>query len=168
MSAALVRAVYEACGPALHRYLVRRLVNAETARDVAQETYLRLLRVEHAELIRAPQAYVFRIAANIVYELHLRERRDVVRFDSRLVRDATECVSDPLIVDPGERIDIDRQLKSVLAQLPPQYAAILVMKKRDGKSTEEIARELSLSVHTVKKYLCRALALCRSCFRRTE
>jgi RNA polymerase sigma-70 factor (ECF subfamily) len=168
VSAALVRAVYEAYGPALHRYLMQRLVNAETARDLAQETYLRLLRVEHAELIRAPQAYVFRLAANLVCELYLRERRDVVRFDSRLVDNAAECVSDPIVADPAERIDIDRQLDFVLAQLPPQYAAILVMKKRDGRSIEEIAHELSLSVHTVKKYLCRALALCRNGFRITE
>jgi DNA-directed RNA polymerase specialized sigma24 family protein len=59
MSAAHVRAAYEVYGKALHRYLMRRLSNAEAARDLAQEVYLRLLRVPDAAAIRTLQAYVF-------------------------------------------------------------------------------------------------------------
>jgi RNA polymerase sigma factor (sigma-70 family) len=71
-------------------------------------------------------------------------------------------VSDPTAAEPGERINMERQLESVLAQLPPLHAAILVMKKRDGLSMEEIASELGISIHTVKKYLCRAMAQARA------
>jgi RNA polymerase sigma factor (sigma-70 family) len=147
---------------ALHRYLMRRLENAQNAHDLAQEAYLRLVRLEHSELVRAPQAYLFRIAANLVYEFRMRQRRDVVTFDSRMVDYAADRVSDPVVGEPGERLNIERQLESVLDQLPPLYAAILLMKKRDGKSVEEIAKELNISIHTVKKYLFRAIAHCRA------
>jgi RNA polymerase sigma factor (sigma-70 family) len=162
MSAALVRAAYEAYGPALHCYLMRRLSDSQIARDIEQEAFLRLHRVAHTELIHSPQAYLFRIASNLVWEFEQQERREVVQFDSRMVECAAEGVSDSLAIDPGERIDIECQLETVLAQLPPHYAAILVMKKRDGKSLKEIALELNLSIHAVKKYLCRAVAHCRT------
>jgi RNA polymerase sigma-70 factor (ECF subfamily) len=162
MTAEIAGAVYEAYGRALHSYLMRRLANAETARDLAQETYVRLLRVPHDDLIRAPQAYVFRIASNLVYELRARQHRDIVRFDSPAVEFIAEQARDPTAGEPGERIDIERQLANMLAQLPPLYAAILVMKKRDGLSMNEIAAELGISIHTVKKYLYRAIALARA------
>ena len=40
--------------------------------------------------------------------------------------------------------------------------AVFVLRKRDGLSYTEIARALDISVHTVKKYLARAVAQCRS------
>lgn len=162
MSAVLVRAVFEEYGPALHRYLVRRLSDAQTARDLAQEVYVRLLGIPNDELLRSPQAYVFRIASNLVYERYMRERRAVVRFDSRTIDHIAEQVHDPDAQEPGEQIDIERQLERLLGELPPLYAAILTLKKHEGMSYEEIARELNISVHTVKKYLAHAIATCRT------
>lgn len=160
-SAELAESAFAKYGRALHRYLLRRLENTQTALDLAQEAYLRLLRLEHSELVRAPQAYLFTIATNLIYEFKMREKRDVVVFDSRAVEQAADETSDPGAVEPDERLNMERQLEAVLSQLPPAYAAILIMKKRDGKSLEEIAKELNLSIHTVKKYLFRAVVMCR-------
>jgi RNA polymerase sigma-19 factor, ECF subfamily len=157
----LVEHTHALYAKSLHRFLMRRLSSAEGARDLAQEVYLRLVRVPQNHLIRYPQAYLFRIASNLVYELQLRERRDPVTFDSRIVDYAAQRVSDPA-QGPGEQISLERQLESMLARLPPLYAAILVMKKRDGLSYEEIARELGISIHTVKKYISRAVAQVRT------
>jgi len=161
-AAQLAESAFAQYGKALHRYLMRRLSNQQSAQDLAQEAYLRLVRLESTELVRAPQAYLFRIASNLVYEFRARERRDVVTFDSRVVDSAAERVSDPAAAEPGERVNMERQLESVLSQLPPLYAAILIMKKRDGLSMEEIASELGISIHTVKKYLFRAVAQARA------
>jgi RNA polymerase sigma factor (sigma-70 family) len=158
----LAESAFAQYGKALHRYLMRRLASSESANDLAQEAYLRLMRVEHAELIMAPQAYLFRIASNLIYEQRQRAKREVVTFDSRLMEHASERTSDPMALEPGEKLNMERQLESMLKQLPPLYAAILVMKKRDGLSLQEIAKELDISVHTVKKYLFRAVAQCRA------
>ena len=71
-------------------------------------------------------------------------------------------LEDPDATDVGDTIATEQKLRFLLSKLPPLYAAVLVMKKRDGKSMEEIARELQLSAHTMKKYLCRALSRCRA------
>jgi RNA polymerase sigma-70 factor (ECF subfamily) len=146
----------------LHRYLMKRLRSAHHAQDLAQEAYLRLLRVEHTELVLKPQAYLYRIASNLAYEFKLRERREPVMFDSDVVEQLAEHAEGPVSDEAGSRVDATQQLEYVLLQLPPMYRAVFVLRKRDGLSYAEIAKTLELSVHTVKKYLARAVAQCRS------
>jgi len=67
-----------------------------------------------------------------------------------------------LVDDAGAHIDAPEQLEYVLRQLPPMYRAVLLLRKRDGMSYAEIAQKLKLSVHTVKKYLARAVVQCRA------
>src|SRR5690606_20290440 len=58
----------------LQQYLRARLANEEDAAELAQEAYLRLLRVKRVDLIRHPQAYLFRIAHNLLHELYTGRR----------------------------------------------------------------------------------------------
>jgi RNA polymerase sigma factor (sigma-70 family) len=157
----IVARAYSAYGKALHRYLMRRLADSQRARELAQETYLRLLRVSEPELIRYPQAYLFRIASNLVTEWKTGEHRSPVTFNSRLVGQSRDQVRDPAALDPSEALALRQKLEVTLCALPPLHAAILLLRKRDGLSLKEIAIELNLSVHTVKKYLAHAVATCR-------
>jgi RNA polymerase sigma-70 factor (ECF subfamily) len=156
-----VGSAFEQYHVSLHRFLMRRLRSTQNAQDLAQETYLRLLRMDNPELVRKPQAYLFRIASNLVYEFKLRERNAPVTFDSEAVEHAADFAT-PNGLEPGDSVSITQQLESVLAQLPPLYRAVFVLRKRDGLSYTEIALTLGISVHTVKKYLARAVAQCRS------
>lgn len=145
----------------LHRFLMRRLQNAQQAQDLAQEAYLRLLRVERSELVRQPRAYLYRIAVNLLSEFRLRAQREPIVFDSDVLAQAAEHVADTP-ADEGDRAADAQQIELLLEQLPPLYRAIFVLRKRDGLSYPEIAQQLDISVHTVKKYLARAVAKCRS------
>lgn len=160
MSADFAAFAYCQFSRSLHRYLMRRLANAQSAQDLAQEAYLRLVRVSDAVLVQAPQAYLFRIASNLVSERALRERREIVLFDSPLVETVLH-VAEVEACEVSERIYAEQLLFSMLGQLPSLHAAILILRKRDGKSCQEIAQELRLSPHTVKSYLARAVAQCR-------
>jgi RNA polymerase sigma-70 factor (ECF subfamily) len=159
-STEFVGTAFEQYHAGLHRFLLRRLRSSHNAQDLAQETYLRLLRMDSHELVRKPQAYLYRIAANLVYEFKLRERNEPVAFDSEALERAAESTPSGAI-DAGEAVSLAQQLESVLGQLPPLYRAVFVLRKRDGMSYPEIARTLDISVHTVKKYLARAVAQCR-------
>jgi RNA polymerase sigma factor (sigma-70 family) len=157
----LAGAAYVQHRATLHRYLMRRLHNDQNAQDLAQEVYLRLLRVEDREVIRDPLAFLYRLAMNLVYEFRLRRQRDPVLFDSEAAEEVTERSLSATTGDLSEPLCTDQELKRVLAALPPMPRAVFVLRKRDGMSDQEIAVELNLSVHTVKKYLCQAVALCR-------
>lgn len=144
----------------LQRFLMRRLRSTQNAQDLAQEAYLRLLRVERGELVRQPRAYLYRIALNLVLEFKLRCSRDPITYDSDTLQEVAEHVSDAP-ADESEREADAQQIELILAQLPPLYRAIFVLRKRDGLSYQEIAQQLDISAHTVKKYLARAVAQCR-------
>jgi RNA polymerase sigma-70 factor (ECF subfamily) len=63
--------------------------------------------------------------------------------------------------DEAEREFRRRRLAEVLDRLPPRCKAVMLMQHRDGMSYEEMAVQLGVSTHMVKKYVVKALALCR-------
>jgi RNA polymerase sigma-70 factor (ECF subfamily) len=146
----------------LLRYLRRRLGNSADARDVAQETYARLLRVDRADLIRDPQSYIFRIAANLAYEFELSQRRDRARLDEPPLAEDLERLQ---VRSPEDQAELSAQLarlNRVMAKLPQRYRAALILHRREGMTYEEIAARLGTSVHMVKKYITTGLQRCRS------
>lgn len=160
----------EGCYPQLYRFLLRRVSNRSTAQDLAQEAYLRLLRIEKKHLIRQPAAYLFRIAANLVYEFQLKERRSsrVVSLDwlkelnieIRPANSSQRGADNPEYA--MEQREALKRIESALADMPPLYASVLILCKRDGLSHQEIADKLEISIHTVRKYLTRAVIACRA------
>jgi len=151
--------VFRKYGGELHRWLIRRLRNPESADDVVQEVFMRLSRVEKMDYVRKPLSYLFGIAFHVISELRIKEEQDkVVSFDSdaidRLSDSAQHSTPDEFV----ERLNLQRQLEKAFAQLPPHYQTVLLLCKRDGMSYEEAAAASGLSVHTVEKYLVRARA----------
>lgn len=143
-------------GSRLHNFLIRRLKTEQDAADVAQEVYLKMMRLERFHLIRQPQAYLYFLAAQVMHEQRMREQRLPVLFDSEAVESLTQA---PELASPDDFVASDeseRELKRLLSQLPPAHRSILILRKRDGMSYREIAEELNMSVHTVKKYLFQA------------
>jgi RNA polymerase sigma factor (sigma-70 family) len=163
-NAALAEAAFERHGGALLRYLLRCRGCAQDADDLAQEVYLELLRVSQAEAVKQPQAYMYRVASHVVYRFKRRRQResDFVAFDSEAVSQMEERVGDRRPQGVGEQLDNERELTRLLEELPPLYRAIILLQKRDGLSYAQVAERLGISIHTVKKYLHRALLQMRS------
>lgn len=155
----LIRRTFEQYRGGLQRYLMRRLEHAQNAQDLAQEVYLRLLRVGSVDLVRQPQAYLYRIASHVVYEFRLREQREqkYITINSEVMDELADSVGEPSAEEQWRTMSTERELARLFAQLPPVEQAIVLLQKRDGLSYKEVAEKLDLSVHTVKKYLFRAL-----------
>ncbi len=148
-------------GSVLQRYLMRRIHRAQEIRDLEQEVYLRLLRVNDAELVRDPQAYMCRIASHVVHEYRQRERQELAAFDSRTVEE-TEAISPGICPDRlAEELHAQRQFERVLKRLAPKWRPMFVLHMRDGLTHAEVARKLGISVHTVKKQMFRAFIALR-------
>lgn len=148
----------------LHRFLRRRVRHVQDQDDLAQEVYLRLLRVKNTDLVRNPLAYIYGVAGHVVREFNLRERKGRVVFDSPTAEAVVESHQSAQSVHAGGHFE--RQTSDALAQLTPQRLAVLLLERRDGLSREEIAEKLGLSVHTVKKYAVEALAHVRASLER--
>jgi RNA polymerase sigma factor (sigma-70 family) len=147
-------------GGKLRAFIHGRIRNKHDTADVAQETFLRISRVADLDLIRDPNAYLFTIAANVIKENRISDRRATLA-----VRIDDEDVHQQLGELPDVEGDLDRdsrvrRLQEVLPQLPTKCHATIVLQYGRGASYQEIADALGISTHTVKKYHSQALAFC--------
>ena len=146
---------------ALQRYFYRRIRTKSEAPDLAQEVYVRMLRVSDAEAIRSPQLYLFTVASNLVKEHGARERRMATgqELDEKSV--AERLGELPALDSELESTQMVERLGTVLEQLPSRWRTALILQHRYGLTYQEIAERLGVSSNMVKKYLAQGLAHCR-------
>jgi RNA polymerase sigma factor (sigma-70 family) len=144
-------------GRRLLRQLARYLVDRQQAEDLAQEVYLRLLRVDDKAIIREPRAFALRVAANVAHEWRSLARNRYLHSSESVDLLADEA--DP--VEALARTERVRRLDAALHQLSPNCRAVLLMHRRDKLPREQIARAMGISVGMVKKHLVKALSVCR-------
>lgn len=142
----------------LKRYLSQRVGNRAEAEDLAQEIYLRLLRIERKDLIRSPQALLFRIASNAVYEWRLLARNRLPH--SAMELEALETLDDEPAADIW-RAELALALSAALERLSPNCRAAVLLHRRERLTYSEVGLQLGISVGMVKKHLSQGLALCR-------
>jgi RNA polymerase sigma factor (sigma-70 family) len=157
----LVAQLFAQHGGALRAFFSRRIRRQQEAADLAQQVYLRMLRVPDIEAVRNPEAYLFTVARNLVREQAVLQRRD-----SGAVDVEEPAIQDQIAEWPAFGADIDAErriarLREVLQQLPPKCQAAVVLQYWHGQSYEQIAQRLGVSTNMVKKYLSQALAHCR-------
>jgi RNA polymerase sigma factor (sigma-70 family) len=155
-SASFVERIALAYGSLLHSYLVKRLRAGEEAEDMAQEVYLRLLRLQRCDLIRQPAAYVYFLASQVVGEHRMRDARRAVVYDSEALDRAANLDSFTRRDDLPDREHTDRELIRLLAKLSAAHRRVLLLRRRDGFTVQEIADQLQISVSKVKRYLIEA------------
>jgi RNA polymerase sigma factor (sigma-70 family) len=144
-------------GGDLLRFLRSRLGHGDHAQDLAQEVYLRVLRMDDLSLIRNPRSFVIHLAAHAAYEWRMLARNRM-QHSEELLQELTADDADPAeAIERNERI---ARLARVLETLSPKCRAVVLMHRRDGMTYEEIAAHMNLSVGMVKKYLARGLAVC--------
>ena len=141
----------------LFRFVYRLMPRQEDARDVCQETFLRILK--KANRFRAGSRFstwMYQIALNLCRDRARRARRWnlVIAETSELPeRDAGPLARDPAAEDPAraaERHELHAAVARVLAQLPPEQREVLVLKEFEGLKFREIAQILDCPESTVK------------------
>ena len=149
-------------GSRLRRFLSSRARNGSDVPDLAQEVFLRLMRVSQHEVIRSPEAYLFTVASHVVHQHTLRQASAPEAIDITQLLAELQLTSGD---DPSAAAETQERLKSLqraLDELPPKYATALLLHRFAGFSIEEIGRELGVARPTAKKYLAQALVHCRN------
>jgi hypothetical protein len=116
-----VAAIAAQYGRRLRRFLSVRLRNVQDVPELAQEVFLRLLRVERHEAIRNPEAYLFTVASHVIHQYALR------RTASPAFVDITEAASELTIPegeDPVTKADNAQRIEH-LESFPPLLQQIL-------------------------------------------
>ena len=143
--------LYRTTFPDLVRFLHRKVWDAERARDLAQEAFVRALQHEPKQ----PRAWLFQVAANLAKD----EARTVIRRKKHLVLLKSETESrERSIKDPAtELAERERwaEVREALDSLSEKDRDALLLWDA-GQSYTEIARELDLAVGAVGTTLARA------------
>src|SRR5947199_3522662 len=141
----------------LFTFLLRMLGDRERAEDLAQETFLRIVKGAQAWEHRARfQTWLFTIARNLCAD---QARRDRFRRADSL--DAEGPEDEPAMVDsvPGREIDPSRgaesaRLRPVLAKalqaLPEEQREVFLLREQAGVAFKEIAELTGVNENTVK------------------
>jgi RNA polymerase sigma-70 factor (ECF subfamily) len=130
-------------GP-LMRFATRITRDLERARDVVQETFLRLWQADRSVLEGRLAPWLFTVCRN--------RALDMVRKESRMQRNPLVLVADHLADGPDveqERREGASRIARVLAGLTPNQQEVVRLKFEGGLSYKEIAEVSGLSVSNV-------------------
>jgi RNA polymerase sigma factor (sigma-70 family) len=133
----------------VYRYALAVLRNPADAEDVTQTTFLNAFRAMRAGTEpELPEHWLLRIAHNTCRTRFLRAARrpQEVPFDESVQH---------LAVPDDEKPNLDEVLRA-LSRLPFNQRSALVMRELEGRSYEEIANALDVSVSSVEALLFRA------------
>lgn len=141
----------------LYSFIVRMVENRETADDVFQETWVRVIR--HVGSFRGDSRFT-----TWLFQIALNQCRNVMRKQSRRSFVDIEDVSQSLAVEP--EVDADRilaatKVKKMLASLPVKMREVLILRYYHDKSEQEIAEIIDAPVGTVKSRIHRATSMLR-------
>lgn len=135
----------------LLQFLGRRVRSSVEVEDLAQEIYLRLLRAPDLLQVRNPQAYLLRVAGNVVAEW----RRQCPPMEPFSIEEddapVDECLPE-LVLDAALS---QKRLEQQLARMSPMMRAVVLLRLRDEHSYKQIARDLDLTLRQVRRHLAR-------------
>jgi RNA polymerase sigma-70 factor (ECF subfamily) len=152
----------------LLRYLLFLTGNRETAEDLFQEVWMRIL--VHGSQFNGRarfETWLFTIARNLVIDL--RRKRTMNSLDE-LIDGATEddramtfevAADDPTPFDRVASLEDREKIAAALLELDALHREVLVLRFHEELSLEEIARVTRAPLSTVKSRLYRGMAMLR-------
>jgi RNA polymerase sigma factor (sigma-70 family) len=157
----LVERLFAEHRTALQTFFRRRIRSQADVPDLAQEVYVRMLRIRDPEAIRNPVHYLYTVANNLVKEHAVLEHRQAscIDIDEAPAQEQLETLpAFDLDLDVTQRV---ARLGVVLKQLRPKCRAAVVLRFTHELSYREIGIHLGVSPQMARKYVAQALGHCR-------
>lgn len=135
--------------PMLRAWLLSQYPNERDIEDVVQEAIMRVLRAHAAGEVRAPKAFLFATARNLV----IGGARKAIRQGQFNLDDLDRLPlteeGDDVSAAVARAEDLEFMAHAIQA-LPTRCRQVLTLRKIYGLSQEQIARELGISISTVE------------------
>src|SRR5258708_16716872 len=125
-------------GTRLRRFLSVRLRNAADVPDLAQEVFLRLLRVDGYESIRSPEAYLFTIASHVIHQHAVRRSSEPVSVDVAEAFSELRTASSDDPADQVAQVQWLDELERMIALFPTNVGTAVVLHRRGGCSIQGV------------------------------
>jgi RNA polymerase sigma-70 factor (ECF subfamily) len=156
--------LYKRLQPILYAYSRKFIDDAETAKDLIQDAFLRLWEDRDAVRIHTSvNAYLVKTVHNLCL-LHIRKQhihQNYEHYASVAIKEAELNFLSPENAAYTSIFlkDIEAILQKSVEKLPPQSRRIFLMSRMENLSNVEIAGRLDISVRTVENQIFRALKM---------
>ena len=135
----------------LYRYLLRLSLNPETAEDVFQDVWGKIIKARHRYRPTAKfSTFLYRVAHNCFIDYVRRSKRHMV----------STGMDPDCSADPGDELDLQaeksifrRRLDAALATIPDEQRDAFLLHEEAGLSVDTIARITGVKWETVKSRL---------------
>jgi RNA polymerase sigma-19 factor, ECF subfamily len=143
--------LYDKFSKQLYRNILRMVKDEFIAQELLQELFLKIW--ENRQSIKVDgsfKSFLFKVAENMVF-MYFRKVAKDNRLIEKLIRANIEFDIN------AEEITISKQdqelLYTAIAKLPPQRKLIYTLCKLEGKSYEEVSKELGVSTSTISDHI---------------
>ncbi|WMD22431.1 sigma-70 family RNA polymerase sigma factor [Achromobacter seleniivolatilans] len=150
--------LYAAQHPWLRTWLQRKLRCRFNAEDIAQETFLRLLRRGGLDQILEPRALLTTTATRLIIDDS--RRREIEQAYVEIYAAQHGGGTAPSAESVAAAVQTVRHLAEVIERLPAKAGQAFLMSTFDGMTHPEIAAVLRVSDSAIKQYIARALLVC--------
>ena len=138
-------------------WLRRKLGCPQSAADLAQDTFMRLLTARETPTLNEPRAFLTVVAKRVLFN-HYR-RQDLERAYLQALAEMPELVA-PSEEERAIILQTLMELDQLLDGLPSPVKRTFLLAQIDGLSHAQIGARLGVSVATVKRHLSKAALRC--------
>ena len=144
--------------PMLTRFLQRNWRHEAEIGDLRQEAYARVYEAAKRERPQLVKPFLFQIARNLMID-RLR-RQSVVSLESMADVDWLNVSDDRPSAEAyvAARQEL-RLLQAALDKLPPRCRQVVLMRKVEGFSQREVAKEMGITIETVENQVAKGMRL---------
>ncbi|WP_161864186.1 sigma-70 family RNA polymerase sigma factor [Pseudomonas yangonensis] len=141
----------------LQGWLRRRLGNGCDAADLAQDTFVRLLRAGNAASIREPRDYLATVARGLMVDFLRRRSLEQAYLDALALQPQAE---QPSAEQQALLLEALMEVDRMLAGLGRKVREVFILSQLDGLAYAQIAACLGISLRSVNSYMARAVEHC--------
>jgi RNA polymerase sigma-70 factor (ECF subfamily) len=153
-----VKALFQQYHRPLLAWLRRRLSVSADADDVAQETWIRLMRYEGASDIGCPKSMLYTVAAHVACDQERMGRARRKNLHSSIDDEDFDVASrEPSVERIVEGAEAYRNVCKKIEQLPPKCRQAFLLSRMHGMTYPQIAEHCNISVKMVEKHISHAL-----------
>lgn len=154
----------------LLNFLARQVNDRDAAADLAQESYARVLAVQHSgQAIGDVRALLYRTARNLVIDQY--RRAQVRQHEDLDGLSEAEHPPAPQHLQPEEALASLQAIRAYVAAietLPPRCREAFVLHVFEGCSHAQVAKRMGISASMVEKHVVRGMVACKLCARQIQ
>lgn len=146
--------LYNRYSPSVYLSIIKLVKEREVALDIVQDLFFNIWKNRQAIDVNRPfRPYIYRIAKNLVVDVFRKAAKDR-RITDELIASTLTCDEHTEKMVLGKETAL--LLNQTIHSLPSQQRKIFTLCRIDGRSYEEVAEMLHLSIATIGNQLSRA------------